>query len=52
MIIDKIEISEYDRVRAFYHAVIDGFEGMPYHPCWEKDIYPAPGQLKELIAKQ
>lgn len=51
MIIEKVKSAEYDRVKAFYYAVIDGFEGMPYHPCWEKDIYPAPEQLKDLIEK-
>ena len=51
MTITKAAPQEYDAVRAFYFEVIDGFEGKEYHPCWEKDIYPAPEQLRSLIEK-
>ena len=51
MTIMKAAPQEYDAVRAFYFDVIDGFEGKEYHPCWEKDVYPVPEQLRSLIGK-
>ena len=49
MIIENAKLTEYDRVMAFYYAVIDGFEGMPYHPRWQKDLYPAQETLKSAF---
>lgn len=51
MIIQKAAPEEYDAVRAFYFAVIDGLEGREYRPGWQKDVYPAPDQLRTLIQK-
>lgn len=51
MTITKAAPEEYDAVRAFYFEVIDGFEGREYHPCWQKDVYPAPDELRSLIGK-
>ncbi len=52
MIIRKAETAEYDAVRAFYHSVIDAMEGRPYHPMWQKDIYPAPEELRAATEDQ
>ncbi len=39
-------------MRAFYHSAIDAMEGKPYHPMWQKDIYPAPEALRTAIDEQ
>ena len=49
MIIRKAEPAEFQEVRAFYHSAIDAMEGSPYHPMWQKDIYPAPEDLRTAI---
>ncbi len=41
---------DYESVRSFYHSLIDGMRTSPYEIGWEKDIYPAPGFLRESIA--
>jgi len=52
MDIIKANIDRYDEVRSFYHTVIDGFDRLPFHPMWEKDLYPSPEQLRDLLAKE
>ena len=49
MIIKKASPEEYKSVRLFYHSMIDALEGKPYHPKWQKDIYPSPEDLKSAI---
>ena len=49
MIITKALQEEYDSVRLFYHSMIDALEGNPYHPKWQKDIYPSQEDLKSAI---
>ncbi len=49
MIISKATPEEYYSVRLFYHSLIDALEGTKYHPMWQKDIYPAPEELKSAI---
>ena len=49
IIIKKASPEEYDTVRSFYHSLIDALEGTKYHPKWQKDIYPAPDDLKSAI---
>ena len=49
MKIRKASIEEYPDVRAFYHSLIDSLEGTEYHPMWQKDIYPAPEDLKSAL---
>ena len=43
--------SDLEEVRQFYFDIIDGFAGAEFHPGWEKDIYPAPAQLRSLAEK-
>lgn len=38
-----------DEVENFYSAVIDGLEGTPYHPGWEKGVYPTRDQLRRAL---
>jgi len=42
---------EYEAARAFYHSMIDAMQDLPYHPGWQKDVYPAPDFLQESIAQ-
>ena len=51
MIIQRAEKEEYEQIRSFYYEVIDGFAGRDYHPGWEKDVYPDPVELRELLEK-
>ena len=50
----KLEIrkalpEEYDKVRYFYYSLIDALEGTRYHPKWQKDVYPAPEELRAVV---
>lgn len=49
MIISKAYPEEYDSARSFYHSLIEALEGRPYHPKWQKDIYPAPEELRDAV---
>ena len=51
MVISKAVRNEYESVRSFYHSMIDAMEGTKYHPKWQKDIYPAPEDLRDAIDK-
>ena len=52
MIISKAPRDAFQEVRAFYHSLIDALEGSPYHPMWQKDIYPAPAELQSALDEQ
>ena len=47
--IRKAESSEFEKVRSFYHALIDGIKGNDAHVKWQKDVYPSPGYLRSSI---
>lgn len=49
--IKRAEKEEYEQIRSFYDEVIDGFAGRDYHPRWEKDVYPDPRELRELLER-
>ena len=49
MIIEKAKEYQYEAVRAFYHSLIDDFEGDTYDIGWKKDIYPEPEFLMNSI---
>ena len=49
MIITPATPDQYDSVRAFYHSMIDAMASSTVYVGWKKDIYPAPGFLKESI---
>lgn len=51
MIIQRAKTEEYEQIKAFYEDVIDGFAGREYHPGWEKDVYPDPAELRDLLEK-
>lgn len=38
--IRKASTDEYDKVLSFYYKLIDDMKEKPYHPKWQKDIYP------------
>lgn len=42
---------EFERVRAFYHTVIDGMEDSEYEIGWKKDIYPDSDDLRDALQK-
>ena len=50
--IRKAEANEFDAVRYFYHSMIEAMEGTPYHPKWQKDIYPSRADLQTAINEQ
>ena len=52
MIISIAPRDAFQEVRAFYHSLIDALEGSPYHPMWQKDIYPAPAELQSALDEQ
>ncbi len=45
----KAEPSDYERVRGFYHSMIDAMRNMTYKSGWEKDVYPSKEMLQEVI---
>lgn len=49
MKIVKAEPGEYQKIRSFYHSLIDALEGLEYAPAWKKDVYPSPEGLKEAV---
>lgn len=49
MNIVKAKPEDFSRIRFFYHSLIDAIQGLEYKPGWQKDIYPAPDDLKEEI---
>ena len=51
MRITKGTPEQYPEVRGFYHSLIDALEGAPYHPMWQKDVYPAPEALREALGE-
>lgn len=40
---------EYQKIRSFYHSLIDALGGLEYSPAWRKDIYPAPEDIREAV---
>ncbi len=49
MIIREADLAEFQAVRAFYHAVIDGVGDAQDSVGWKKDIYPSPEFLRDSI---
>ena len=49
MRIVKAQISQFQAVREFYYAVIDGVGNSRDSVGWKKDIYPAPDFLNDSI---
>ena len=49
MKIIKAEPGDYQKIRAFYHSLIDALEGLEYAPAWKKDVYPAPEDLNDAV---
>lgn len=47
--IRKAVPSESEKVRSFYHALIDGIKGSDAHVKWQKDVYPSPDYLRSSI---
>ena len=51
MQITKALPEEYPEVRKFYHSLIDAIQDAQYRPMWQKDIYPAPEDLRSAIGE-
>ena len=47
--IKKARPEEYDKIRYFYYSLIDALEGTRYHPKWQRDVYPAPEELRAAV---
>lgn len=50
--IRKANKNEFEKVRDFYHTLIDMMETAEYRPGWEKGVYPTDKYLKEAILKK
>lgn len=47
------EKTEYEAVRDFYYNLIDDMQQSPYHPKWQKGVYPEDEYLeKSVISSQ
>lgn len=42
---------EFEKVRGFYHRLIDMMEGLEFHPRWEKFVYPADDFLRGSLER-
>ena len=49
MEIRKVRPEEFDKARYFYYSLIDALEGTRYHPKWQRDVYPAPEELRAVV---
>lgn len=52
LIIRLAEKNEYDKVRSFYHSLIDAMQNAQYNPQWEKEVYPSDEYLQDSINKK
>ena len=42
---------EFEKVRGFYHRLIDIMEGSEFHPRWEKGVYPSDAFMRSSIER-
>ena len=49
MEIRKVRPEEFNKARYFYYSLIDALEGTRYHPKWQRDVYPAPEELRAVV---
>ena len=49
MTIRRAEESDYEAVQSFYDRLSDDLEKEPYHPCWQKGVYPNEAYLRGAI---
>ncbi len=49
MIIRKAVEDEYEKIRAFYHSLIDEMNLLPYGAGWIKDVYPSREMIRSRI---
>lgn len=42
---------EFEKVRGFYHRLIDMMEGLEFHPRWEKGVYPSDAFMRSSIER-
>ncbi len=49
-IIRQAQRSDFSAVRDFYFQLTDDMQAAPYHPMWEKGVYPDDVYLQESIA--
>ena len=51
MRLERARERDFEDVRQFYEAVIDGMAGSDYHPRWKKGIYPTDAFFRAAIQK-
>ena len=52
MMIRKAASGEYEKVRGFYHSMIDAMAAAPkVYVAWKKDVYPSPELISGSIEK-
>lgn len=42
---------EYEAVKEFYYRLIDEMQGTPYHPKWQKGVYPSEEDLRAALER-
>ncbi len=42
---------EFEKVRGFYHELIDMMESSEFHPRWEKSVYPSDDFIRSSIER-
>lgn len=48
-IVRRAENSEVDKVRLFYHSLIESMQDAEYKPAWEKEVYPTTEFIRTSI---
>ncbi len=51
LVIRAAHADEFEKVRGFYHELIDMMEGSEFHPRWEKFVYPSDGFIRSSIER-
>lgn len=48
--IRRADAQDYESVQAFYDQLTEDLQKEPYHPCWQKGVYPDESYLRGAIA--
>ena len=51
LVIRAAHADEFEKVRGFYHELIDMMEGSEFHPRWEKFVYPSDDFIRSSIER-
>lgn len=51
LVIRAARADEFEKVRGFYHELIDMMDGSEFHPRWEKFVYPSDDFIRSSIER-